>query len=86
MKKFPLPTIPFSESWKAHPTNANYEVYAVHDSAIEAFVRSEALPQGFLWQCKKRYGFAATLAEAKAWAEALALHYSLPKAKRWMTL
>jgi hypothetical protein len=35
----------------------------------DCFVRLAPLPQGFLWQHGKQYGFADTLAKAKDWAE-----------------
>jgi len=35
----------------------------------ETLVRVEATPQGFLWQCGKKYGFEDTLVAAKRIAE-----------------
>jgi hypothetical protein len=52
----------------------------------DTLVRTQPLPQGFLWQCGKRYGFLPTLEEARAMAEGYAVHRSIPTAQRWLTL
>jgi hypothetical protein len=52
-----------------------------------AVVRTVPSPNGqHLWQYGKRYGYSATIEEAKDWVESLADHFSIEPAKRWMTL
>lgn len=70
------------EEWQ--PYKNGYERLTI--DRVEAFMRTAALPQGFLWQCAKRYGFQDTLEKAKAMAEGHALNFSLPPARRWLSL
>lgn len=76
---------PFPDTWKPAPgkTGALYELL---EGVPDGLVRVKPLPQGFLWQFRKKYGFAKSLDEAKAWVEGLATHYSIPPAQRWMSL
>lgn len=71
--------------WRPHPAlPLKYIVLDGHNG--DALVRVIPLPAGHLWQYGKRYGHAASIAEAKAMVEGLADHYALPPAQRWMTL
>jgi hypothetical protein len=69
--------------WQPHRASP----YLVLQGHADAVVRTVKSPNGqHLWQYGKRYGYAATVEEAKAWVEALADHYSIPPAQRWMKL
>lgn len=50
----------------------------------DAIVRTEPLKQGYLWQYRKKYGFATTLEAAKEWVETLAEFYDIPAQQRWL--
>lgn len=69
-------------TWKPHKNAKYIELDGVKD----ALVRVERLGKGYLWQCGRKFGHSDTLDEAKAWVEALATHYSIPTAQRWMTI
>ncbi len=56
------------DKWDAHK-GGKYLTYNGRDNCL---VRLEALPQGFLWQHRKQYGFESTLQKAKDWVEAAA--------------
>ncbi len=57
------------------------------DHEIDACVDTrEIAGKGYLWQAGKRYGYQATIEEAKAMAEGVADHFSLPASKRWLSL
>jgi hypothetical protein len=72
----------FPETWTPLPGKP----YATLEGAADMLVRTTPLPQGYLWQFRKKYGFAKSLDEAKAWVEGLATHYSIPPAQRWMSI
>ena len=42
--------------------------------------------EGHLWSCKKRFGYAPTIKDAKDMVECLADHFALPPSQRWMSL
>lgn len=70
--------------WSNHPTNPRFLLL---DHEIDAVIDTRAIAgKGFLWQAGKRYGYQLTIEEAKAMAEGVADHFSLPPSKRWMTL
>ena len=61
--------------------------YLVLQGHADAVVRITTSPNGrFLWQYARRYGYAESIEEAKDTVEALADHFSIAPAKRWMTL
>lgn len=70
--------------WRNHTRNPRFIEL---DHEIDAAVDTRELHgKGFLWQAGKRYGYQPTIEEAKAMAEGVADHFSLPSAKRWMAL
>ncbi len=55
-------------TWKPHSTSPHYEVCEQYPSYI-MLVRTKPMPEGYLWQAHKHYGYAATVAEAKTECE-----------------
>lgn len=55
-----------THDWQPYPKGNGWEYIP---GKPDCFVRLNPLPQGFLWQHGKQYGFADTLAKAKDWAE-----------------
>jgi hypothetical protein len=69
--------------WQPHRTSP----YLVLQGHADAVVRTKTSPNGqYLWQYGKRCGYQPTIEEAKAMVEALADHFSIPPAQRWMKL
>jgi hypothetical protein len=52
----------------------------------DAIVRTEPTKRGYLWQYRKKYGFAESLEMAKEWVETLAEYYDIPARMRWITI
>ena len=53
--------------WTQYPNSKTWEQIA--DLGFPALVRTSPLPDGFMWQVDKHYGYAATIEEAKKIAE-----------------
>ena len=69
--------------WEPH-RSAPYLVLVGHADAV---VRTAKSPNGkHLWQYAKRYGYEATIDDAKDMVESLADHFTLRPDQRWMTL
>lgn len=57
-----------THDWKAFPSKTRGEWIHIPGRPV-AMVRTQEMPQGYLWQHGKQVGFAKTLAEAKDWVE-----------------
>jgi hypothetical protein len=69
--------------WKPHRTSP----YLVLEGHADAVVRTVKSPNDqYLWQYRKRYGYAESIEAAKDWVEVLADHCSIPREKRWLSL
>lgn len=40
--------------------------------------------KGYLWQYRKRYGYAESIERAKEWVETMAEYHSIPAKQRWL--
>lgn len=74
-----------THEWQNHPKNARFLELMGHKDAL---VDTQSAPnnKGYLWQYKKKYGFAATIDMAKDWVETMAEHYSIPASQRWISI
>lgn len=72
----------FTFDWQ--PVTGNERFIRLNDEK-DAIVDTRPLAnKGFLWQYRKKYGFAETIEKAKEWVETLAEYYDIPAQQRWL--
>jgi hypothetical protein len=57
-----------THDWQPYPAKTKGRWEHIPGKPV-CMVRIDPLPEGYLWQHGKQYGFADTLAKAKDWAE-----------------
>ncbi len=77
--------IPHILEWEHYVSNNRILWLKIKDVS-DALVRCEPLTEGYLWQFRKRCGYAKSIEEAQACVEAYADQASIPISQRWLTL
>jgi hypothetical protein len=72
--------------WQQHANPRFLELAGHKDALVDTRDAKGKNGRRYLWQYRKRYGYGATIEDAKEWVEVLADHYSIPPAQRWLSL